>query len=800
MSKRKDFEEDEYVDPNDILHFVNLGAGNEVGRSCHIIQFKGKTIMLDAGIHPAYSGFAALPFFDEFDLSTVDILLITHFHLDHAAALPYVMQKTNFRGRVFMTHPTKAVCKWLLSDYVRVSNVGVEDQLYDEKDLAAAFERMEAVDYHSTIEVEGVKFTPFHAGHVLGACMYFIEIAGVKLLYTGDFSREEDRHLNIAEVPPQKPNILISESTYGTASHQPRLDKEARLLNLVHTTVRNGGRVLMPVFALGRAQELLLILDEYWHSHAELRSVPIYYASSLARKCMAVYQTYINMMNDKIRKAFAERNPFIFRYIKSLRSIDKFDDIGPSVILASPGMLQNGVSRTLLERWAPDARNTLLLTGYSVEGTMAKLIANEPIEITTLSGQKIPRRMTVEELSFAAHVDYIQNSEFIDAVNPDHIILVHGEQTNTGRLKSALMSKYHNKKMDVKVYNPKNCVPLELHFKGDRIVKALGNIAIKKAKENDIVSGILVQKDSIFKLMVAENLRDFSDLTTTVVMQKQVIPFYANFSLARYHLEQMFGNIKETRNKQNEVQYVVMDAVTITQTASSKLVLEWVGNVMNDTIVDSVIAILLGVESSPASVKITKQKCTHHHDTVEDRVERLILFLKAQFGDSITRTESGVDIKFDKFSASINFSNMSVQCESEVLKTRIVHVLSRAVSTILPFVEPDQLESMENESSAQNDDNPKKIEDKSKQGVAEYNPAETATDSSSQDAASTVDNEDEATTKSDNSTSSNEDKTETKMDEDDPSTSPPSEQNASLQDDEKDQSMLSTVKTEPEQD
>lgn len=80
-----------------------------------------------------------------------------------------------------MTHPTKAVCKWLLSDYVRVSNVGVEDQLYDEKDLAAAFERMEAVDYHSTIEVEGVKFTPFHAGHVLGACMYFIEIAGVKV-------------------------------------------------------------------------------------------------------------------------------------------------------------------------------------------------------------------------------------------------------------------------------------------------------------------------------------------------------------------------------------------------------------------------------------------------------------------------------------------------------------------------------------------------------------------------------------------------------------------------------------------
>lgn len=298
----------------------------------------------------------------------------------------------------------------------------MEDQLYDEKDLLAAFDRIEAVDYHSTIEVEGIKFTPYHAGHVLGACMYFVEMAGVNILFTGDYSREEDRHLHVAEVPPKRPDVLITESTYGTASHQPRLEKEARLLNIIHSTIRNGGRVLMPVFALGRAQELLLILDEYWNNHLDLRSVPIYYASSLARKCMAIFQTYVNMMNDNIRKIFAERNPFIFRFVKSLRNLEKFDDIGPSVILASPGMLQNGVSRTLLERWAPDPRNTLLLTGYSVEGTMAKQITNEPIEIVSLSGQKIPRRMAVEELSFAAHVDYLQNSEFIDLVNADHIV------------------------------------------------------------------------------------------------------------------------------------------------------------------------------------------------------------------------------------------------------------------------------------------------------------------------------------------------------------------------------------------
>lgn len=96
----------------------------------------------------------------------------------------------------------------------------------------------------------------------------------------------------------------------------------------------------MPVFALGRAQELLLILDEYWEAHPELDSIPIYYASSLAKKCMAVYQTYINMMNAKIRKQFAISNPFVFKHISNLRNVEQFEDSGPCVMMASPGMLQ----------------------------------------------------------------------------------------------------------------------------------------------------------------------------------------------------------------------------------------------------------------------------------------------------------------------------------------------------------------------------------------------------------------------------------------------------------------------------
>lgn len=239
-------------DGSDELSVEMLGAGQEVGRSCCVLKYKGrsfsspsalssadspafssgKVVVCDAGVHPAFQGIAALPFIDELDWSTVDALLITHFHLDHAASLTYIMEKTNFRdgkGKVYMTHPTKAVYRFLMSDFVRMSNAGNDDNLFDETEMLASWRQIETVDYHQEVSVGGgFRFTPYHAGHVLGACMFLIEIAGLRILYTGDFSREEDRHLVQAEVPPVRPDVLISESTYGVQSLEPRLEKEER--------------------------------------------------------------------------------------------------------------------------------------------------------------------------------------------------------------------------------------------------------------------------------------------------------------------------------------------------------------------------------------------------------------------------------------------------------------------------------------------------------------------------------------------------------------------------------------------
>jgi cleavage and polyadenylation specificity factor subunit 3 len=444
-----------------------LGSGQEVGRSCHLLTFRGTTILLDCGIHPGYDGMAGLPFFDSVDPESVDVLLVSHFHLDHAASLPYFTERTGFRGRIFMTHPTRAVIRLLLGDYLRLMAMkrvggtggdgggGTADDgvLYTESELQSCVEKIELIDYHQTIELDlpsGLKFHALNAGHVLGAAMFHIELGGRTVLYTGDYSMEEDRHLMAAEIPDARssssmPDVLIVESTYGVQVHASRAERESRFTGAIERVVSGGGRCLIPVFALGRAQELLLILDEYWRDHPNLHSIPIYYASKMASRALRVYQTYANMMNSRIRDQMDLGNPFAFRHIRNLRGIDvnSFDDRGPSVVFASPGMLQSGVSRQLFDRWASDPKNGCIIAGYAVEHTLAKEIMSQPREVVTMEGRRQPLNCLVDYVSFSAHVDFVQNRDFITTVNPRNIILVHGAKEEMGRLKGALMMHYN---------------------------------------------------------------------------------------------------------------------------------------------------------------------------------------------------------------------------------------------------------------------------------------------------------------------------------------------------------------------
>lgn len=633
------------------MRITPLGSGQEVGRSCHLLEFRGTTILLDCGVHPGYDGLNGLPFFDRLEPEQVDVLLITHFHLDHAASLPYFTERTGFKGRIFMTHPTKAVIRLLLGDYLRLmamkkGNSGKDDKsdvLYTEAELQACVDKIELIDYHQTISLgRGLKFYALNAGHVLGAAMFFIEIGGRTVLYTGDYSMEEDRHLMAAEVPVNKPDVLMVEATYGVQVHASRKEREGRFTKTVENVVTRGGRCLIPVFALGRAQELLLILDEYWQSNPQLQNIPIWYASKMASRALRVYQTYANMMNARIRAQMDVANPFHFQHIKNLKSIDvdSFDDRGPSVVFASPGMLQSGVSRQLFDRWASDPKNGCLIAGYAVENTLAKEIMLEPKEVVTLEGRRQPLNCLVEYVSFSAHVDFMQNRNFISRVDPKHIILVHGAKDEMGRLKSALMLQHRqlpeNKRPTVTM--PPNLQEVKLKFSRRRSAKVMGSLADREdePQEAEEVNGIIVTQNFNSKILAPKDLQTYTPLRVGSVTSKLHVPFSGQLSTLRLFLNEMFAEVEERsegfQSLEDEsggsdpTEIIVFSLhekqVTITTgKARGIAIVEWTASPVGDILADSVIALLMHAQSSAASIKLTSKPCSHRRSDQSDLEE-----------------------------------------------------------------------------------------------------------------------------------------------------------------------------------
>ncbi|KAJ3708206.1 hypothetical protein LUZ61_011911 [Rhynchospora tenuis] len=669
----------------DQLVITPLGAGNEVGRSCVYMSYKGKTVLFDCGIHPAYSGVAALPYFDEIDPSTIDVLLITHFHLDHAASLPYFLEKTNFRGRVFMTHSTKAIYRLLLSDYVKVSKVSVEDMLYDENDIVRSMDKIEVIDFHQTLEVNGIRFWCYTAGHVLGAAMFMVDIAGVRVLYTGDYSREEDRHLRAAEVPQFTPDICIIESTYGVQLHQPRPVREKRFTDVIHSTISQGGRVLIPAFALGRAQELLLILDEYWENHRELHNIPIYYASPLAKRCMAVYQTYINAMNDRIRTQFANSNPFDFKHISPLKSIENFDDVGPSVVMASPSGLQSGLSRQLFDKWCADKKNACVIPGYVVEGTLAKTIINEPKEVTLMNGLVAPLNMQVHYISFSAHADCAQTCGFLKELMPPHIVLVHGEANEMGRLKQKLVSQFADS--NTKLYTPKNCQSVTMHFSSEKMAKVIGKLAEKVPETGEAVSGLLVKKGFTYQIMAPDDLRVFSQLSTANVTQRITVPYTGAFEVIKYRLKQIYESVESPPVEETEVPtLIVHERVTIRHESDTYVVMQWSADPISDMVSDSVVAMILNIGREGPKVTPVEEKTQEEMERMARKVVHSLMV--SLFGDAKFGEDGRLVITVDADIARLDVKSGEVECENQGLRERIKTAFGRMEGAIKPIPKP----------------------------------------------------------------------------------------------------------------
>lgn len=313
------------------------------------------------------------------------------------------------------------------------------------------------VNINQTIRVEGLEFQAFYAGHVLGAAMFYVKAQNESVLYTGDYNMTPDRHLGSALADKIKPDLLITETTYATTIRDSKRCRERDFLKKIHQCVEKGGKVLIPVFALGRAQELCILLETYWERMN--MNVPIYFSAGLVEKANLYYKLFINWTNQKIKKTYVKRNMFEFRHI---RTFDRsyMDQPGPMVLFATPGMLHAGMSLEVFKRWAPNELNMVILPGYCVVGTVGnKLLAGHqvPSRIEIDKKTVIDVKCQVKNMSFSAHADAKGIMQLIRHVEPTNVVLVHGEKT-----KMAFLQERIERELQIRCFFPPNGVSITI--------------------------------------------------------------------------------------------------------------------------------------------------------------------------------------------------------------------------------------------------------------------------------------------------------------------------------------------------
>ena len=445
------------------IKVVPLGAGQDVGKSCILVTIGGKNIMMDCGMHPGYNDHRRFPDFRYISREgnfkgLIDLVIISHFHLDHCGSLPYFTEVLGYDGPLYATHPTKAIMPILLEDYRKISvdRRGVEQKdFFTSEQIKQCMLKVTPCSLEETITIEpDFEIRPYYAGHVLGACMFYIRVGQQTLLYTGDYNMTPDRHLGAACCDKLRPDLMITESTYATTIRESKRWRERDLLDSVTQTVRAGGKVLIPVFALGRAQELCLLLDAHWERTG--LNAPIYFSAGLTEKANWYYKLYISWTNQKIKDTFVKRNVFDFQHIRPFDRV-LIDEPGPMVLFATPGMLSGGLSMEVFKKWAPSEHNLVIMPGYCVPGTIGhKVLSNggKP-QIIQLpadeGGGQLHVRCKIRYMSFSAHADAKGIMTLIKQVEPANVMLVHGERQKMEFLKERI-----KKEFGLPCYDPAN--------------------------------------------------------------------------------------------------------------------------------------------------------------------------------------------------------------------------------------------------------------------------------------------------------------------------------------------------------
>jgi metallo-beta-lactamase family protein len=437
------------------------GAAGTVTGSLHQLEVAGRNYLLDCGMYQGRRKETERRNRDfPFDASSIDAVVLSHAHIDHSGRLPLLV-KNGFRGPIYATSATIDLCGAMLLDTAHIAESDAEfcnrhlheaepvEPLYTTEDVAATMPLFRSVAYHAPTQIgPGLRIEAYDAGHILGsASIVLTEAGGTRLAFSGDVGRPG---LPIIRDPEPLPPVdyLIMESTYGGRTHAQSGEALSKLEAVVRETIGRGGRLIVPAFAVGRTQQLVLLLHQLINER-RIPSVPMFVDSPLAVNVTEVFRAHPECFDDESKRYLANGgDPFGFNrltYIRDATESKKLNGMrGPFIVISPSGMCEAGRVLHHLRNSVGDARNTVLITGYQAENTLGRKL-QEGWKSVKIFGIPTEVRAQVESLDeLSGHAD---NGELLEWMKPmtlalRRVFLVHGEAPEASALAQAIHAKY----------------------------------------------------------------------------------------------------------------------------------------------------------------------------------------------------------------------------------------------------------------------------------------------------------------------------------------------------------------------
>ncbi len=434
-----------------------LGGSREVGRSCYLLHTPESKILIDCGVN--VSNLSSNPYLyvpEVQPLDSLDAVVITHAHLDHCGLVP-LLYKYGYRGPIYLTPPTRDLMVLLQLDFLEVAGREGSTVPYNSNLIRETLKHTITLDYGVVTDISpDVRLTFYNAGHILGSAIAHFHIGEghYNVAFTGDFKFEKTRIFDRAATNFPRLEALIMEATYGGANDlQPsRKEAEEKLVEIINRTLDRGGKVLIPTFAVGRSQEVMIVLEEAMRE-GRLRETHIY-LDGMIYEATAIHTAYPEYLNSHLRDLIFYHgiNPFISENFVRVDSPSKREEVisdpSPCVIIATSGMLNGGPVMEYFRHLAEDERNTIVFVGYQAEGTLGRKIQKGWTEVPfPVNGRRevVKVKMEVETVDgFSGHSDRRQLMNYIKYLKskPEKVVTVHGDESKCIDLASSIYKTY----------------------------------------------------------------------------------------------------------------------------------------------------------------------------------------------------------------------------------------------------------------------------------------------------------------------------------------------------------------------